>query len=552
MKLTGIMAIAAAMLCAVHSTVLAQEPDRPAGEFRQVTPEEMEARLAAQWWRKAGDRVLPPAVEREGTWILTLDLQDEGGRQLHQSEMLIQANTFASSKSLPVPGQYSVGDYTTLDDYRFLLWAFPSQYDETFREYGYLDWPSGREGVKVTRADGSEIDLGRPDLSEEQVQELFAQMLKRAAVLEYDGMRMYIFSNEARQAYIRLDWDAGINPQPVSSPGANEQRVAEMKQRATPAAEFTLYLAGGQWAGGETVAGGEWAGGETVAGGEWSGGGTIAGGQWSGGGTIASGQQAGSDHHAMAQVAAANDEDGGEFAGGGDVAGTDTEGGEWSSGGDQFANAHLAVKVMQAEKRGDFKPSTSVADRNWWSSLDPSIRPDPYTSQGRWLLDFNLMYETGRVVSESSLQLIEGFPAQLSNVRGRGQDSDPDYGNLDDYYLLAWVIPDQLHAEFLQSGYLDWPVPNSDRLVVGEDGQYIESSPPQLDDKQKLALFNQAMSHVHHMLMEGLHFYVFSPQAASADFVLKWQDGMQGGNTRDVASFSVNFANGGQWSGGES
>ena len=447
--------------------------------------------------------------------------------------MLIQANSFASSKSLPVSGQYSVGDFTTLDDYRFLLWAFPSQYDETFREYGYLDWPSGREGVKVTRADGSEIDLGRPDLSEEQVQELFAQMLKRAAVLEYDGMRMYIFSNEARQAHIRLDWDAGINPQPVTSPGANEQRVAEMKQRAIPAAEFTLYLAGGEWAGGETVAGGEWSSGGTIAGGQWSGGGTIAGGEFAGGGDVAE-----------------TDTDGGEWAGGGDSA--SSNGGQWAGGGDQFANAHLAVQVMQAEKRGDFKPSTSVADRNWWSSLDPSIRPDPYTSQGRWLLDFNLMDETGRVVSESSLQLIEGFPAQLSNVRGRGQDSDPDYGNLEDYYLLAWVIPDELNADFLQSGYLDWPVPNSDRLVVGEDGQYIESSPPQLKDERKLALFSEAMSHAHHMLMEGLHFYVFSPQSASADFELKWQDGMQGGNTRDVASFSVNFANGGEWSGGES
>ncbi|MCB1218264.1 hypothetical protein KDL44_12795 [bacterium] len=288
MKLTMILTIAVTMLCAVHSSALAEEPAKPSGEFREISPEEMEARLAGQWWRQAGEIETPSGASTEGTWLIRLEMFDESGKLLSQSELLSKSNSFASSKTKLVAGQQGVGDFTTLADYPMLLWAFPPQYDQAFRDYGHLDWPANRDGVKVTREDGTELDLSQPQLSEEQCRELFTQMLRRAAVLEYDGLRLYMFSPVASSINLHLDWTDRAD-EPEALPRDPREREAVIREKARPAADFTLYLNGGQWAGGDSM----------QAGGEWSSGGTIAG---------------------------------GEFAGGGDVAGTDTDGGEWAGG----------------------------------------------------------------------------------------------------------------------------------------------------------------------------------------------------------------------------
>ncbi len=251
MKLTGILIMATAMLLGLAAMAAAQETARPPGEFRKVSPEEMEQMLARQWWKQADEAIQQSIRHGDGTWLLKLTLFDDAGKLVGENEMAIQAGSVASTKSMPVAGQKGVGDFSTLDDYSILLWAMPPELDATFREHGWRDWPANHERIKVKFADGTPYPNDPIQLSDDQQRNLFAQMLDAAQVIELNGLRLYIFASRAEHVTISLDW-VDQEHSKVSGGSGHEERIDMLREYSSPVADMMIHFDnGGQYSGGD-------------------------------------------------------------------------------------------------------------------------------------------------------------------------------------------------------------------------------------------------------------------------------------------------------------
>ena len=199
---------------------------------------------------------------------------------------------------------------------------------------------------------------------------------------------------------------------------------------------------------------------------------------------------------------------------------------------------------------GSTTSAAEQSEEHWWHLADEADRPDFDAYRGIWLLEMKLFDDAGREINENQLMTLSNYPAQVSNKRAAGQQGSENYSELTDYSLLLWVIPDALTTAFRENGYLDWPVPNSDVRVVGEEGSWIESSPPTLTDEQKRDLFEQALGEVLEITVDGLHLYIYSRNASRAEINLRWQvredmatdtPGEDENRVRPVADLTVYF-----------
>lgn len=247
MKTASTYILAICLLASLWSVAAAQEGAPPAREFRPTDPGEAERILEKQWWRQADESLQPGRFESSGKWLIGLQLYDESDRLVGEHELTTADIAPASLKSMPVGGQYGVGDFSTLDDYRLLLWMMPAALEPTFREYGYLDWPDRHDGTLVVKADGTPLETDPVILSEDQKRELFNQMLEQAQSVEINGLRIYIFSSRARQAKIELDWVDAVDI-PAGKPGPlnNSERMQGLREYARPVADITLNFPEGK------------------------------------------------------------------------------------------------------------------------------------------------------------------------------------------------------------------------------------------------------------------------------------------------------------------